>query len=294
MGTHDIYLTGNILVPEDNPNDEDLFDSDDDEDYDLPPDEDELDYDLEEDESDELDDIDDPRITEVDTDEEAAAPQLVKAEPTAAKGKNKRARDDSEIETPEKPSIDSTLSKSLKPAVAEASEEEQKLSKSQLKKMRKKMKDNAGNAVETNTKEQEDRGTKQEITTGKSDKKVQFAKTLVQGPSGASQPNGDAAKAKVPLNDAAPQTNGNSKGPRVVQGVTIDDRKLGSGPAAKKGDNVSMRYIGKLDSNKKVFDGTIRFYSFLFPKLFSPYELENPRQIGLMIAPRPNPLLTMT
>jgi hypothetical protein len=38
-----------------------------------------------------------------------------------------------------------------------------------------------------------------------------------------------------------------------VKGVTVDDKKLGTGPAAKKGDRVSMRYIGKL-TDGKVFD----------------------------------------
>ena len=40
---------------------------------------------------------------------------------------------------------------------------------------------------------------------------------------------------------------------RKVDGVTIDERKSGKGPAAKKGSRVSMRYIGKLQDGK-VFD----------------------------------------
>ena len=35
---------------------------------------------------------------------------------------------------------------------------------------------------------------------------------------------------------------------------TIDDKKLGKGPAAKKGSKIEMRYIGKL-KNGKQFDG---------------------------------------
>ncbi len=77
-------------------------------------------------------------------------------------------------------------------------------------------------------------------TPTKSDKKVQFAKNLEQGPTGS------AEKGK-------PQQ-GSSLGTKVVQGITVDDRKLGSGRTAKSGDKVSLRYIGKLD-NGKVFDG---------------------------------------
>lgn len=71
----------------------------------------------------------------------------------------------------------------------------------------------------------------------KGDKKVQFAKELEQGPTGTT-----AAK-----EDKKPVL-------RVVQGVTIDDRKIGSGRTAKNGDNVGMRYIGKLQNGKQ-FDG---------------------------------------
>ena len=84
---------------------------------------------------------------------------------------------------------------------------------------------------------------------------MQFAKELEQGPSPSS---------KTPK---TPDANGSDKkdeatkgtlGVKVVQGVTIDDRKLGTGPAAKKGQTVSMRYIGKLQSNGLQFDGPSR------------------------------------
>jgi FK506-binding nuclear protein len=42
-------------------------------------------------------------------------------------------------------------------------------------------------------------------------------------------------------------------GVKTVNGVKMDDKKLGSGPACKKGHKVSMRYIGKL-ADGKVFD----------------------------------------
>jgi FK506-binding nuclear protein len=42
-------------------------------------------------------------------------------------------------------------------------------------------------------------------------------------------------------------------GVKEVQGVKIDDKKLGKGPAAKSGNTVAMRYIGKFEDGK-VFD----------------------------------------
>ncbi|KAI6795312.1 hypothetical protein KC331_g12982, partial [Hortaea werneckii] len=84
-------------------------------------------------------------------------------------------------------------------------------------------------------------------SSAKSDKKVSFAKELEQGPT----PNKDE-KAKGAL------------GVKVVQGVTIDDKKLGTGPAAKSGDRVAMRYIGKLQKDNKVFDSNKKGKPFSF------------------------------
>lgn len=39
----------------------------------------------------------------------------------------------------------------------------------------------------------------------------------------------------------------------MPSGLVIEDAKVGKGPAAKKGQMLSMRYIGKL-ANGKVFD----------------------------------------
>lgn len=110
------------------------------------------------------------------------------------------------------------------------SAEEPKLSKKQLKKL----KNNEGKAVASKT---EEKDTKKDA---KSDKKVQFAEKLEQGPTGK---------------DAKP-----TLGPKNVKGVQIDDKKLGSGPVAKKGNKVGMRYIGKL-TNGKVFDCKFRHRS---------------------------------
>lgn len=202
-------MTGNYVIPTDDgcrPYDHE--DEDDEDDYDLSPDEDELDLeDLmdEDDEDDELDGLEDPRITEIDSDEEEA-PKLVEA-----KGKNKRAAEDVE---------------SLDDLIAKATTNGETLSKKQQKKLKK----NNGEAAPVETKKE-----------AKSDKKVQFAKNLEQGPT----PSGQDKK-------AAEKTTG-TLGVKEIKGVKIDDKKLGKGPAAKAGNTVAMRYIGKLEDGK-VFD----------------------------------------
>lgn len=218
-------MTGNYVIPDDNGHNHhhEIYDSEDDEDdgdYDLSPDEDELELEMDDDESDILDALEDPRITEVDSDEEA--PKLVKAE---KKGKNKRSADELEGA-----SLDDIMAKSLKPEAGE----EQKLSKKQLKKLKK----NNGEAAAAKTEEPK----KEDAKAEKTDKKVQFAKNLELGPTGsAEKPKAEAPSTKAAL------------GIRTVQGVKIDDKKLGAGPACKKGNVVGMRYIGKLQDGK-VFD----------------------------------------
>ncbi|PSR92208.1 hypothetical protein PHLCEN_2v4738 [Hermanssonia centrifuga] len=49
----------------------------------------------------------------------------------------------------------------------------------------------------------------------------------------------------------------------VTGGVKLTDHKVGSGPQAKKGDTVSMRYVGKLQ-NGKVFDSNLKGQPFKF------------------------------
>jgi len=186
--------------------------SDEDEDeYDLSPDE--LEYAMgEDDESDELDDVDNPRVAEIDTDEEEA-PKLVAA--GEKKGKNKRSAEEAE---------------SLDDMIANAADS--KLSKKQQKKL----KNNKGEAVAAEEAKKE----------GKSDKKVQFAKQLEQGPTGS------AEKAKKATG-----------GVKVVQGVTIDDRTIGKGRTVKNGDTVGVRYIGKLQNGKQ-FDANKKGKPFSF------------------------------
>uniref|UniRef100_A0A093VTH3 FK506-binding protein n=1 Tax=Talaromyces marneffei PM1 TaxID=1077442 RepID=A0A093VTH3_TALMA len=195
-GTHTVYLTGNFVMPAEEPHyhdDEDDEDDEDDYDYDLSPDEDELDgmdYLLNGgDESDDLDDLENPRIAEIDSEEEEeTAPKLV------TKGKNKRAAE-------EEAALDDLIAKDA-------------TSKSD-KKQQKKLKKNNGDAAPVETKKEA-----KEAPAAKSDKKE-------------------------------------------VQGVKIDDKKLGKGPAAKNGNTVAMRYIGKLEDGK-VFDSNKKGKPFTF------------------------------
>ncbi|GAW18234.1 hypothetical protein ANO14919_077080 [Xylariales sp. No.14919] len=218
-GTHAIHLTGNYVIDTEDVSD---TENDDDEDYGLPEGIDGIDdYDSDS-EVDELDDIQDPRVTEVDSDEEEEAPKLVEAK----KGKNKRAAED------ETESLDDMIAK------ANATEEG-KLSKKQQKKL----KNNKGEAVA----KEEAKAEAPKESSGKSDKKVQFAKNLEQGPTGP----------------AAAAEKGATLGVKVVQGVTIDDRKIGTGRVVKKGNRVEVRYIGKL-TDGKVFDSNKKGKPFSF------------------------------
>ena len=256
-GTHTIYLTGNYVIPvDDRPRQ--MYDEDDDDEvgeYDLSPDEDELD---DESESDELDDVDDPRIMELPDDEEA--PKLVVGA-AKNKGKNKRpALDSSDVEEPA--TLDSIMEKSLK--AEPLPNGDVKLTKKQAKKL----KNNAGQPVASSA-ESETKVVKKDESPAA--KKVQFAKNLEQGPTGKSEPpkssGSEKSSQKPDKNEKVDKKESGKKvaetpkaatNPKTIQGVTIDDKKLGSGPTAKKGNKVSMRYIGKL-ADGKVFDGrTVR------------------------------------
>lgn len=242
-GTHTVHLTGNYVIPQDD-GQASLYDEDDEEDdYDLSPDEDELDaFEDTDEESDDLDDIADPRITEVDTeDDEAAA-----AAKGAGKGKNKRPAEDSDEE--DEANLDDIMAKSLKKDEgATADGESKKLSKAE-KKRQKKLKKNDGEAAPAGAAATE--GKKEAAQTNGSEKKVQFAKNLEQGPTPSGTSPAASAKADKKTEKAAAS---GSVGVKEVNGVTIDVRKVGTGPAAKKGNRLEMRYIGKLD-NGKVFD----------------------------------------
>ena len=256
-GTHTVHLTGNYVIPMDD-GQASLYDEDeeDEEDYDLSPDEDELE--LEDGESeDELDDLEDPRVMEVDTDEEA--PKLVKSDAKVAKtgkGKNKRPAEDTDEEGGD---LDAIMAKALTtenatPAVAPAADADtQKLSKAE-KKRQKKLKNNEGEAAAAPSPVASQPKSTPEIkkdaqTNGTgSEKKVQFAKNLEQGPTPSATPPATKADKAEKADKASAKSS-----VREVQGVSIDERKVGTGPAAKKGNKLEMRYIGKLESGK-VFD----------------------------------------
>jgi FK506-binding nuclear protein len=125
---------------------------------------------------------------------------------------------------------------SLDAMIAKAGGADAKLSKKQQKKL----KNNKGEAV-TNTEPAKE-------VPAKGDKKVQFAKNLEQGPTGPA---------------AAAAEKGATLGVKVVNGVTIDDRKIGSGRVVKKGNRVEVRYIGKL-TDGKVFDSNKKGKPFSF------------------------------
>ncbi|KAI8954295.1 hypothetical protein F4801DRAFT_575687 [Xylaria longipes] len=141
------------------------------------------------------------------------------------KGKNKRPAEE-EVE-----SLDDMIAKA-------DSAEQSKLSKKQQKKL----KNNKGEAIA----KEDAKAVAAKETPAKGDKKVQFAKNLEQGPTGP------AAAEK-----------GATLGVKVVGGVTLDDRKVGSGRVVKKGNRVEVRYIGKL-TDGKVFDSNKKGKPFSF------------------------------
>jgi FK506-binding nuclear protein len=196
------------------PEDDDEDEEDEyDEEYDELSGDDELDID--EMDEDEEDELDDLENPRItEVDSEEEAPALV--EPKKGKKGNKRAA--------EAESLDDLISKAATNGDAKAA---------------KKVKKNDGQAVAA----QEPAKKAVKVETPSSDKKkVQFTKNLEMGPTGS--PRVDEKK------EAAKPA---AKGPRNVSGVTVDDKREGKGKAAKKGDRVEMRYIGKL-MNGKVFD----------------------------------------
>ncbi|EGX92157.1 FKBP-type peptidyl-prolyl isomerase, putative [Cordyceps militaris CM01] len=131
----------------------------------------------------------------------------------------------------EAPQLVDTAKKGKNKRAAEAENLDELIAKDGAKlskKQQKKLKNNQGEAVPADDK--------------KDAKKVQFAKNLEQGPSGS-------AKTAVGVKD--------------VQGVTVDDRKIGTGRVVKNGDSVGVRYIGKLQNGKQ-FDANKKGKPFTF------------------------------
>ncbi|KAI0769387.1 hypothetical protein BD413DRAFT_613934 [Trametes elegans] len=111
----------------------------------------------------------------------------------------------------------------------ETEEQEGKLSKAQQKKLNKKLKAANGEAVPAETPEKAEKAEKKS-----KDKKKEKAEK-----------------------EAAP------KGQTKQGGVKVVDHKVGTGPQAKSGDTVGMRYIGKLE-NGKIFDQNTKGKPFKF------------------------------
>ncbi|KAF7118357.1 hypothetical protein CNMCM5793_007871 [Aspergillus hiratsukae] len=223
-GTHTVYLTGNYVIPADEGHSHYDEDEDDEEDED--------DYDLSPDEDDLVDIgdlLDDDEEDELDG---LANPRVTEIESdeeeapklVESKGKNKRTAD-----SDEEMALDDMMAKDGKAKAA--ANGEPALSKKQQKKLKK----NNGEAAAVEQK--------------KEAKKVQFAKNLEQGP--------------TPSGQKPAETTTGTLGVKEVKGVKIDDKKLGKGPAAKAGNTVAMRYIGKLEDGK-VFDANKKGKPFTF------------------------------
>lgn len=122
-------------------------------------------------------------------------------------------------------------------------EHEQGLSKSQKKKLAKKLKGADGQAApapEPEQKVEEKKAEKKEKKKDKAEKKEKSEKR-----------DGEKKKASK---EAGEKKDEGEKGQRTLDGgVKVRDAKIGSGKMAKKGDKLQIRYIGKLlDGN--VFD----------------------------------------
>ena len=142
-----------------------------------------------------------------------------------SKGK-KRQRDDAD-EAPQL--VDTSAPKADKSAEIDTTG----LSKSQIKKL-KKQKLNSGDAAAPN---------------GTADRKVQFDKKLEKGPTPSIGDKKEPAKSAM-----SPQVKPEIKKATLANGVVIQDHKVGSGPKAKNGSKLGIRYIGKLVKNGKEFD----------------------------------------
>jgi FKBP-type peptidyl-prolyl cis-trans isomerase len=74
---------------------------------------------------------------------------------------------------------------------------------------------------------------------------------------------GKSSETQRNVNALSALTNSNP-GKRVVRGVTIEDKEIGTGAPAEKGKRLKMHYTGKLASNGKIFDSSIGKRPFTF------------------------------
>ncbi|KAH7924608.1 hypothetical protein BV22DRAFT_1105358 [Leucogyrophana mollusca] len=139
--------------------------------------------------------------------------------------------------------VDAPEPKSLKrPRDGDAPGAEEKLTKSQKKKFAKKLKAEDGQAVPAGAEEKADEGEKEK----KADKKEKVDKKEKKEKKEKKAGDGAASATQV-----------------LAGGVKIKDVKVGTGKAAKSGDRVTMRYIGKL-TNGTVFDKNTSGKPFAF------------------------------
>ncbi|KAF8135779.1 hypothetical protein EV363DRAFT_1429479 [Boletus edulis] len=136
----------------------------------------------------------------------------------------------------------------------EAEEHDEKLSKSQRKKMAKKLKAVDGKAVPVSTPEKKvaEKKVEEKEEDEKKKKKKKEKKDKTE------------KKEKAEQKDGEKKEKGDKTAERTLEGgVKVRDFKVGTGKMVKKGDKVGMRYIGKfLDG--KVFDKNTKGKAFFF------------------------------
>ena len=237
-----IYLSGNYVTPLNMDSDSDSeYDEDEDELYDESPDEDELllededdllEDDDEDSEEDELDDLN-GRIEKITEDLSSRIEDV----PVPTK---KRPREEPEEE--EAPALVDTT----KMASAKEDVDMSGMSKSQRKKLKKqRLVSNESNPVN---------GT---------EKKVQFD-TTPKGPTpSTSEKSAPPKPALSPQVKVESKPNAKKEKKTLSNGVVVEDAKAGTGPMAKNGSKLAVRYIGKL-TNGKVFDKNTKGKPFRF------------------------------
>ena len=101
-------------------------------------------------------------------------------------------------------------------------------------------------------------------TNGTGDRKVQFDPKLEKGPTPST------GEKKEPVKSAlSPQAKTEAAKPKkekitLANGVVVEEHKAGSGPKAKNGAKLGIRYIGKLAKNGKEFDSNRKGKPFRF------------------------------
>lgn len=231
-GDNAVEILGNLLKPglldsyDEEPDDDEIIDDFDEDDESIDSD-DEVYGEIEGD-SDEVDD--DVRIEEIDDEDDAAV-----AKPVAVKAAGKK-RSAAEADVDDDTSMTAPVTDAeLVAAAKEAGLDPSKLSKNQRKKLNKRLRGGGDESVE------------------------QEAVEIVQKDSADGN-----TKAAVATKDTAKKDGKTvSKTVTLPSGVVIEDRKMGTGPQAKAGNRLGMRYVGRLQSGKQ-FDANTKGKPFTF------------------------------